>query len=631
MEMEDHQYGIADLRHFMNARPATSTSVGSNLFNQPTAELMNNPVHHHHRQHQHQLHHSTDQLAAQQHLEMLISTRHQLNSSSDQMSPLPTPRSSAFLHHHHQHHPQQQHQLFRSDSTATAGTSAATLDMDLQMSGGGGNGDGGTGRWPRQETLTLLEIRSRLDPKFKEANQKGPLWDEVSRIMSVDHGYQRSGKKCREKFENLYKYYKKTKEGKAGRQDGKHYRFFRQLEALYGESSSNNPTTSVLNNAHLSGAGVAAFPYGSSQVPNQEVFHQTPRQMIDDSFTPSNSSAFVTSSSDEYCSDLNAAALKRKGKRSWKAKIKDFIDGQMRKLMDKQEVWLEKMMKSIEHKEQERMMREEEWRKQEAARTEREHKFWEKERAWIEARDAGLMEALHKLTGTKDIRAPVRSSSPDQGDHGELLSMRAAHHQHPLQNPNDNGSETMMPNSSESWPECEITRLIQLRSSMEPMFVQQSGTSEEEVLWEEIASNMACLGYDNRSAAMCKEKWESINNYLAKAKDQSSKKRKENNVTPTVSSSCFYFQNNESICNNQGGEGEYRETNDLGGGGALGGLELTTSLLIQSGHHENASRPPPDSNVASSTMQGSSFRFFMGDQTDNLWENYGLKPSKGDN
>lgn len=186
MEMEDHQhhqYGIADLRHFMNARPTTSTSVGSNLFTQPTAELINNTVHHHH----HQLHHSNDQLAAQQHLEMLISSRNQLNSPSDQITPMPTPRSSPFLHHHHHQQQQQQqqhhhhHQLFRSDSTA--GTSTATLDMDLQMSGGGGNGDGGTGRWPRQETLTLLEIRSRLDPKFKEANQKGPLWDEVSRYV----------------------------------------------------------------------------------------------------------------------------------------------------------------------------------------------------------------------------------------------------------------------------------------------------------------------------------------------------------------------------------------------------------------------------------------------------------------
>lgn len=43
-------------------------------------------------------------------------------------------------------------------------------------------GDGGRSmRWPRHETLTLLEIRSRLDSRFREANQRGPLWDEVSR------------------------------------------------------------------------------------------------------------------------------------------------------------------------------------------------------------------------------------------------------------------------------------------------------------------------------------------------------------------------------------------------------------------------------------------------------------------
>uniref|UniRef100_A0A3Q7ILM6 Myb-like domain-containing protein n=1 Tax=Solanum lycopersicum TaxID=4081 RepID=A0A3Q7ILM6_SOLLC len=41
--------------------------------------------------------------------------------------------------------------------------------------------EGGNGRWPRQETLKLLEVRSQLDSKFKEAIQKGPLWDEVSR------------------------------------------------------------------------------------------------------------------------------------------------------------------------------------------------------------------------------------------------------------------------------------------------------------------------------------------------------------------------------------------------------------------------------------------------------------------
>lgn len=66
-----------------------------------------------------------------------------------------------------------------------AGNNSNTVAASTGGGGGGGFSgftDGGeTGRWPRQETLMLLEVRSRLDHKFKETNQKGPLWDEVSR------------------------------------------------------------------------------------------------------------------------------------------------------------------------------------------------------------------------------------------------------------------------------------------------------------------------------------------------------------------------------------------------------------------------------------------------------------------
>ncbi|CAA0818861.1 Trihelix transcription factor PTL [Striga hermonthica] len=225
------------------------------------------------------------------------------------------------------------------------------------------------GRWQKQETLTLLEIRSRLDSKFKEANHKGPLWDEVSRILSEEHGYQRSGKKCREKFENLYKYYKKTKDGKAGRQDRKHYRFFRQLEALYGQNNINNSSAS-----------------------NSEAHHHQPF----DNF-PSNEPDTTTTSTND------TEGLKNR-KMGWKAKIEEFVDLRMKGLMEKQEAWMEKMMEMVERKEKERLMREEEWRRQDVARIEREHRFWAGERAWVEARDTALMEALHKLAG-KDFVA----------------------------------------------------------------------------------------------------------------------------------------------------------------------------------------------------------------------------------
>ena len=39
----------------------------------------------------------------------------------------------------------------------------------------------GGNRWPRQETLALLKIRSDMDAVFRDSSLKGPLWEEVSR------------------------------------------------------------------------------------------------------------------------------------------------------------------------------------------------------------------------------------------------------------------------------------------------------------------------------------------------------------------------------------------------------------------------------------------------------------------
>lgn len=42
-------------------------------------------------------------------------------------------------------------------------------------------GFNGGNRWPRQETMALLKIRSDMDVAFRDASVKAPLWDEVSR------------------------------------------------------------------------------------------------------------------------------------------------------------------------------------------------------------------------------------------------------------------------------------------------------------------------------------------------------------------------------------------------------------------------------------------------------------------
>ncbi|XP_051149085.1 trihelix transcription factor PTL-like [Andrographis paniculata] len=311
-----------------------------------------------------------------------------------------------------------------------SGAAAADL-IDFKMDGGA------TVRWPRQETLALLEIRSKLDSKFKEANQKGPLWEEISRIMLDEHGYQRSGKKCREKFENLYKYYKKTKEGKAGRQDGKHYRFFRQLEALYGGGgggeSSNNPYSSFLSK-HMSTS--------SSMADQNHECYIDPKVSDTSIISLSNSLNSETTSSEHY-NDLNVGVLdindpaghssssslkklrkerKKMMMKNFKTKIKTQIEEQMRHVMENQEAWMDKMMRTIETRERERVEREEEWRRQDAARIDREHRQWAKERSWIKTRDAALMEAVQKLTA----QPPPQPQPPPHWP----AAMELEHHRH---------------------------------------------------------------------------------------------------------------------------------------------------------------------------------------------------------
>lgn len=146
--MED-QYGMPDLRQLMNGRSHLPTIP------QPPPELFST----HHRNFPPSHHYDMMMVGRQVGAEMVPRALHDFRSDS---------ASTA-----------------ATTPTITVATSASTPSLSGFEADTGclGGPDGGTGRWPRQETLTLLEVRSRLDPKFKEANQKGPLWDEVSRYI----------------------------------------------------------------------------------------------------------------------------------------------------------------------------------------------------------------------------------------------------------------------------------------------------------------------------------------------------------------------------------------------------------------------------------------------------------------
>lgn len=88
-------------------------------------------------------------------------------------------------------------------------------------------------RWPKAEVHALIQLRSELDSRYQDNGAKGPLWEEISCGMQR-LGYSRSAKRCKEKWENINKYFRKVKESNKKRpEDAKTCPYFHQLDALY--------------------------------------------------------------------------------------------------------------------------------------------------------------------------------------------------------------------------------------------------------------------------------------------------------------------------------------------------------------------------------------------------------------
>ncbi|KAK4797389.1 hypothetical protein SAY86_029715 [Trapa natans] len=333
--------------------------------------------------------------------------------------------------------------------------------------GGGGSGTGGN-RWPRHETLALLSIRMEMDAAFREASVKGPLWDDVSRKLA-ELGYKRSAKKCKEKFENVDKYYKRTKEGRASRQDGKSYKFFSELEALHNISTSHPAPQlppSVASVAAPPIPNVISFPAGvgySSPMPISSIrplhgltasispvplpphqshlfqpattvaagapltFTASPMGLDFSSDTLSSSQGTEDDDEEENGGsddmegepfDAAAGGSSRKRKRSRggggsgsRRRMMELFERLMKQVMKKQEAMQHEFLEAIEKREHERMMREEAWRRQEMARLAREHEIIAQERAVSASRDAKIMAFLQKITG-QTIHLPPAPPTP---------------------------------------------------------------------------------------------------------------------------------------------------------------------------------------------------------------------------
>lgn len=69
---------------------------------------------------------------------------------------------------------------------AAAATNHPTAVVDMESSGWGNTNESGNGRWPRQETLTLLEIDhwKKSTPRSIPIKELGPLLRDYQRLIA---------------------------------------------------------------------------------------------------------------------------------------------------------------------------------------------------------------------------------------------------------------------------------------------------------------------------------------------------------------------------------------------------------------------------------------------------------------
>ncbi|KAJ0255991.1 Trihelix transcription factor GT-2 [Hirschfeldia incana] len=473
------------------------------------------------------------------------------------------------------------------DSSGVCGSGEEGKDMKMEETNEVGGGGGGGSRWPRPETLALLRIRSEMDKSFRDSTLKAPLWEEISRKM-MDLGYKRSAKKCKEKFENVYKYHKRTKEGRSGKSEGKTYRFFEELEAFESQPakspaatttattslipwiSSNTPSTektsSPLKHHHqqVSVKPIATnptfqakqpspttpFPFYSNNhatTPGHTGFKPTSNDLVNN---VSSLNLFSSSTSSSTASDEEEDQEKRsrRKRKYWKGLFSKLT----KELMEKQEKMQKRFLETLENREKERISREEAWRVQEVARINIEHETLVHERSNAAAKDAAIISFLNKISGGQQQQQP--QEQPQQ-NHKVPQRKQYQSEQHSitfeskeprpvlLETTMKMGNHSLSPSSSR-WPKTEVEALIRIRKNLEANY-QESGTKGP--LWEEISAGMRRLGY-NRSAKRCKEKWENINKYFKKVKE-SNKKR------PLDSKTCPYFHQLEALYNERNKSG----------------------------------------------------------------------------
>ncbi|CAK7323332.1 unnamed protein product [Dovyalis caffra] len=114
-------------------------------------------------------------------------------------------------------------------------------------------------RWPEDEVQALITLRTAWEQQSRVTGSKGSnIWDAISSGM-FNMGYNRTAKKCKEKWENINKHFKKSV-GSAAKKPLENITtspYFQELDSLYndgfvnlgnGSTNTDNQTNCALGN-----------------------------------------------------------------------------------------------------------------------------------------------------------------------------------------------------------------------------------------------------------------------------------------------------------------------------------------------------------------------------------------------
>jgi hypothetical protein len=135
----------------------------------------------------------------------------------------------------------------------------------------GSGGAPSPSRWPKAEVHALIQLRAELEARYQDSVPKGPLWEDISAGMRR-MGYNRSAKRCKEKWENINKYFKKVKESNKKRpEDSKTCPYYHQLDALYRSKALQLASSTTAGGAAPAVTVLAAVPLSQTPPHHQQV------------------------------------------------------------------------------------------------------------------------------------------------------------------------------------------------------------------------------------------------------------------------------------------------------------------------------------------------------------------------